>query len=457
MVLTSMNPASGMVLKKFKEWDINKISKQLTHSSIAFTSWKNTDFSHRSNLLKNTAILLRKNKQKYARIITTEMGKPLVQSETEIEKCACVCEYYARNGKRFLENEKINTGNNISYVRFSPLGPLLAVMPWNFPFWQVFRCATPALMAGNVLLLKHSSNVPQCALALEEIFTTAGFPKNVFRSLLISSNVVKKIIPDPRIAAISVTGSTSTGRNVAKTAGVSLKKVVLELGGSDPFIVLADADPTNAAEQAVQSRMLNTGQSCIAAKRFIVMENIFREFTDSFSEKVQHLRLSNPLLRSTQIGPLARKDILENLDLQVKKSIQKGAVLLTGGEQLEGNPGYYYLPTILVNVKPMMPVYHQETFGPVASLIKVHDEKEAIAVANDTTYGLGASIWTSDIRRAEHLATMIDAGSIFINEIVKSDPRLPFGGIKNSGYGRELSSYGIKEFVNIQTVFMRKP
>jgi succinate-semialdehyde dehydrogenase/glutarate-semialdehyde dehydrogenase len=457
MVLTSINPATGLTLKKFKEWDTKKIHTQLAVSSLVFDRWRKTDYSERSTLLKKTAILLRKNGQKYARLITTEMGKPLTQSETEIEKCSWACKYYAENGKRFLENETINTGNNTSYVRFPPLGPLLAVMPWNFPFWQVFRCAAPALMAGNVILLKHSSNVPQCALALEEIFTKAGFPTNVFRTLLIGSKIVGEIIRDEHIAAVTVTGSTSAGRSVAKTAGTHLKKVVLELGGNDPFVILADADLKRAAEQAVNARMLNTGQSCIAAKRFIIVKDVFDEFAFYFSEKVKQLIVGDPTLRSTEIGPLARKDIREHLEIQVKRSVQKGATVLTGGKRLRNNPGYYYIPTVLAGVKREMPVYHQETFGPVASLIRVRDEKDAIRVANDTSYGLGASIWTNDVNRGESLAKGIQSGAIFVNEIVKSDPRLPFGGIKNSGYGRELSYYGIKEFVNIQTVYVKKP
>jgi succinate-semialdehyde dehydrogenase/glutarate-semialdehyde dehydrogenase len=457
MVLISVNPATGMILKKYKEWDRRQIQKQLAASGRAFDTWKMTDYSERSLLLKKTAVTLRKNIHRYARLLTTEMGKPLTQSETEIEKCAWACDYYAEHGKRFLENETIQTGAHLSYVRFPPLGPVLAVMPWNFPFWQVFRCAAPALMAGNVILLKHSSNVPQCSLALEDIFTKAGFPTHVFRSLLTGSAAIENIIKDKHVAAVTVTGSTSTGRSVARTAGAHLKKVVLELGGNDPFIVLEDAPLQHVVEQAIAARMINSGQSCIAAKRFIIVSEVYDEFEHRFNAKVKQLIVGDPLSKSTEIGPLARKDILEQLETQVKRSVQKGAIVLTGGTRMRNNPGYYYVPTVLADVNRAMPVFREETFGPVASLIKVHDEKEAMVAANDTSYGLGASIWTRNWRRGQNLVQDMQAGAVFINEIVKSDPRLPFGGIKDSGYGRELSAYGIKEFVNIQTAWVTKP
>ncbi|MFW6121362.1 MAG: NAD-dependent succinate-semialdehyde dehydrogenase [Petrotogales bacterium] len=456
MVLKSINPATGKIIKEYNEWNVEKIDAQLLKSLHAFEEWKKNSYSDRSKLLKKTAAILRNNKQIYASLITTEMGKPIIQSEAEIEKCAWVCEYYAENGEKFLENEYVNIDTKKSYVRFSPLGIILTIMPWNFPFWQVFRCAAPALMIGNTILLKHSSNVPQCSLAIENIFEMAGFPKDVFRSLLIGSKLVERVIEDNKIAAASLTGSSSAGRSVAKKSGAFLKKTVLELGGSDPFIILEDADVSYTVEQAVKARMINTGQSCIAAKRFIVVKDIFDEFKDSFSDKVNQLVVGDPMDRSTDIGPLARKDLTEQLDFQVKKSIQKGATVIIGGKRLEGNPGFYYLPTVLSDVKKGMPVYDEETFGPVASLIKVRNEREAIRVANDTYYGLGASIWTQDIERGESLVNDVQSGAVFVNEIVKSDPRLPFGGIKDSGYGRELSHYGIKEFANIQTVFIKK-
>ncbi|MFH1101004.1 MAG: NAD-dependent succinate-semialdehyde dehydrogenase [Methanobacteriota archaeon] len=456
MVLVSINPATEEILKKFTEWDTKKINTQLINSQHAFNDWKKVDYSERSKLLKNIAQILRKNKQKYAHLMTLEMGKPITQSEAEVEKCVWVCEYYAEHGKQFLKNEYIDTGVNTSYVRFSPLGIILAVMPWNFPFWQVLRCAAPALMAGNVVLLKHSSNVPQCALTLEGIVSDAGFPHDVFKSLLVGSQAVENIIKDRRIAAVSLTGSGSAGRNVATVAGSCPKKVVLELGGSDPFIVLSDAEIDHVVEQAVTARMINNGQSCIAAKRFIIDQRVFGRFSEGFSQKVQELIVGDPLERTTDIGPLARKDILEQLDDQVKQSILKGARVLTGGKKVHSGPGYYYLPTVLSNIKKGMPVYEEEVFGPVASLIKVKDSEEAVKVANDTSYGLGASIWTTNIKSGETLTKDIEAGAVFVNEIVKSDPRLPFGGIKNSGYGRELSHYSMKEFVNIQTVYIKK-
>ncbi len=456
MVLKSINPARGKVLKVFKEWKPEEIKKQLRKSSNAFDCWKETDYSDRSKLLKKIAKILRDNSKRYASLMTTEMGKPISQSEGEVEKCAWVCEYYAENGELFLTNEYVDIGDDKSYIRFVPLGIILAIMPWNFPFWQVFRCAAPAIFAGNTVLLKHSSNVPQCALAIEEIFSKAGLPSNVFRTLLIGSNLVKEIIKDDKVAAISLTGSSYAGQSVAKVAGSHLKKVVLELGGNDPFVILSDVDLKFVVEQAIKARMINNGQSCIAAKRFIVVKEIFDEFKNRFSEKVKQLVVGDPINRSTDIGPLARKDIMTQLDIQVKKSIQKGAIILTGGKQLEDNSGYFYQPTVITNIKQTMPVFYEETFGPVASLIQVKNEKEAIKIANDTSYGLGASVWTNDTKKGEEFIKQINAGNVFVNEVVKSDPRLPFGGIKKSGFGRELSQYGIKEFVNIQTVYVKK-
>lgn len=455
MVLVSLNPATEKILKKVNEWNIKKIDAQLVRSRQAFFDWRNTDFSERSDLVQKIADILRKNKQKYAQLITEEMGKPITQSEAEIEKCAWVCEFYAEYGKQFLENEDIDTGEHRSYVRFSPLGVVLGVMPWNFPFWQVLRCAAPTHMAGNVFVLKHASNVPQCSLALDDLFMQAGFPRDVFRSLLVGSKNVEHIIRNENVAAVSVTGSDTTGQRVAGIAGSCLKKVVLELGGSDPFIVLSDAKLDDTVEQAVRARMINNGQSCIAAKRFIIEQDVFDQFSKMFSEKVQQLIVGDPLESSTDIGPLARSDLLKQVDSQVSQSLRKGALVLTGGKKAKITPGYYYLPTVVSNIGSDAAVYCEEVFGPVASLICVDNADEAIRIANDTKYGLGASIWTKESNQGEKLAQGIEAGSVFVNDIVKSDPRLPFGGIKNSGYGRELSWYGIREFVNIQTVYVK--
>ncbi|HEC94865.1 MAG TPA: NAD-dependent succinate-semialdehyde dehydrogenase, partial [Thermoplasmatales archaeon] len=441
----------------FKEWKQEEIKAQLVRSSQAFNSWRETSFDERSQFLKKVAQVLRGNKKHYSSLITTEMGKPILQAEAEVEKCAWVCEFYAENGKKFLENEYVETDADVSYIRFSPLGVILAIMPWNFPFWQVFRCAAPALMAGNTVLLKHSSNVPQCAVTIEEVFNEAGFPEDVFCSVLVGSKSVNTLVEDGRVAAVSLTGSSFAGSSTASVAGRHLKKVVLELGGSDPFIVLKDVDLDQAVDAAVKARMINNGQSCIAAKRFIVVEDVFEGFKKSFLKKINELVVGDPMDRLTDVGPLARKDILDQLDKQVKESVKKGAQVLTGGKRLDDNPGFYYLPTLLCGVKKGMPCYDEETFGPVASLIKVKNEKEALTVANDTMYGLGASIWTKDFKKGESLTRYLEAGNVFVNEIVKSDPRLPFGGMKQSGFGRELSHYGIKEFVNIQTVYIKKP
>jgi succinate-semialdehyde dehydrogenase/glutarate-semialdehyde dehydrogenase len=456
MALKSINPATGEVLKEFKELKPEEVKKQLVKSSHAFNEWKVTDYSDKKRCLKNVAKILHDDSQKYATLMATEMGKPISQAEAEVEKCAWVCEYYAENGERFLENTYVEIGTDKSYIRYAPLGIILAIMPWNFPFWQVFRCAAPSIFAGNTVLLKHSSNVPQCALSIEDIFTKAGFPSHIFKSLLIGSYQVNEIIKNDNVAAVSLTGSAYAGQNVAEIAGNNIKKVVLELGGNDPFIVLSDADLEYSVEQAVKARMINNGQSCIAAKRFIIMKDIYKGFKDKLTEGVKKLVVGDPINRTTNIGPLAREDIRNQLEVQVQKSIQKGAIVLTGGKRVEGTPGYFYQPTVLANIKQIMPVFKEETFGPVASLIQVKNEAEAIQIANNSDYGLGASVWTKNTEKGEEFLKHINAGNVFVNEIVKSDPRLPFGGIKKSGFGRELSEYGIKEFVNIQTMYVKK-
>lgn len=454
MAIQSINPATGKVVKTFNEFSKEQVSKIIDDTNEAFLEWRKTGFAERKKLMLKAADVLRNNKQKYAEIMTIEMGKAIRQSLAEVEKCAWVCEYYAENAKQILNDEIIKTDASKSYVRFDPIGIVLAVMPWNFPFWQVFRFAAPALMAGNVGLLKHASNVPMCALAIEEVFAEAGFPKNTFKTLLIGSSLVDDVLKNPKIKAATLTGSEPAGKKVAQTCGYELKKTVLELGGSDPFIVLADADIDEAVKVGVDARMLNNGQSCIAAKRFIVVEKIADEFEKKLTEQMEKVIVGDPMNPETEQGCMAREDLLIELDEQVKKSIEAGAILLTGGERMEMK-GAFYKPTVLSNVRSGMPAYHEEMFGPVASIIRAKDEADAIRIANDSPFGLGASLWTNDLEKAEKLASEIESGSVFINSLVKSDPRLPFGGVKNSGYGRELSHYGIKEFVNVKTVWIK--
>jgi succinate-semialdehyde dehydrogenase/glutarate-semialdehyde dehydrogenase len=385
--------------------------------------------------------------------MTAEMGKPIVEAEAEVEKCAWSATWIADNAARLLADEPIESTGTKSYVRYQPLGVILAVMPWNFPFWQAFRAGLPALAAGNVMLLKHASNVPQCALAIEDVFREAGVPKGVFQTLLIGPGPVAGIIADRRVAGVTLTGSEAAGELVASAAGKALKKSVLELGGSDPFIVLEDADVKTAATVACRARNQNNGQSCIAAKRFIVAEPVADEFEELFSKAVAALKVGDPTDRANQVGPLARPDLVDDLERQVKESISKGAKVLAGGKRLN-NGGNFFEPTVLAGVKPGMPVYNEETFGPVAAVIRVRDAEEALRVANDTDFGLGSSIWTKDVERGQMLAERVEAGLVFINGMVASDARLPFGGVKRSGYGRELSEHGIKEFTNIQTVWV---
>ena len=454
MAIQTINPATGTVEKTFDEMPLKEVVEIIEKAEKAFKKWKAVPFADKSRLMKNAANILREKKYEYGRILTLEMGKPIVQAIAEVEKCALVCDYYADNAENILSNEIVKTDASESYVRFDPIGIVLAVMPWNFPFWQVFRFAAPALMAGNVGLLKHASNVPMCALAIEEIFTKAGFPEDTFKTLLIGSQMVEDVINHPFVKGATLTGSELAGKKVAETCGKLLKKTVMELGGSDPFIVLDDADIDSAVRTAVTARLLNNGQSCIAAKRFIITGKVYNEFEKKFTDAMTRTKIGDPTDGNTELGPMAREDLLVELDSQIKKSIEKGAILLCGGKRLDC-PGYYYEATVIANISKGMPAYSEELFGPAASLIKVKNEEEALAVANDTNFGLGASLWTRDIERAKKLAVQIEAGSVFINGMVKSDPRLPFGGIKISGYGRELAHYGIKEFVNIKTVWVK--
>jgi len=454
MAIQTINPATGKTEKIFEEHSPSQVVVMIEEVNNAFLEWREKDFSFQASLMKNVAQILREQKEQYGKILTLEMGKPIAQAISEVEKCALVCEYYADNAEKILGEEIVQTDASQSYVRFDPLGIVLAVMPWNFPFWQVFRFASPALMAGNVCMLKHASNVPMSALAIEEIFMKAGFPKNTFKTLLIGSSLVKEIIDHPFVKAVTLTGSEPAGKQVAALCGSKLKKTVLELGGSDPFIVLDDANIDEAVKTAVIARLINNGQSCIAAKRFIVVEKVYNEFEKKFVIAMNKTKVGDPMNKETELGPIAREDLLNELDAQVKQSVEKGAKILCGGKRIN-REGFYYEPTILSNLSKGMPAYEDEIFGPVASLIKAKDENDAIKIANSSAFGLGASLWTSDIIKAKVLASKIESGSVFINGMVKSDPRLPFGGIKNSGYGRELSHYGIKEFVNIKTVWIK--
>ncbi len=451
--MKAINPFNNTLIKEYPEHALQEVTEIIDRVQKDFQAWRQVSFEQRRSLMKKAAQVLRHKKETYASLITQEMGKVIKEARAEVEKCAWVCDYYAENAETFLRNERVDTDAQQSYISFEPIGIVLAVMPWNFPFWQVFRFAAPALMAGNAGILKHASNVPGCALAIEDIFREAGFPENLFRTLLIRPALIPEIIKHEYVQAVTLTGSEPAGSAVAAMAGKEIKKTVLELGGSDPFIVLSDADLEKAVSTAVQARMINTGQSCIAAKRFIVVNQVLEEFQNKMVQQMQALKMGNPADETVQVGPLARADLVEELDRQVKNSIQKGAKLLLGGKKATGE-GNFYLPTVITNVQKGMPIYEEETFGPVAAIIPVQDEEEAMTVANDTRFGLGASLWTQNIEKAKVLAHQIQAGSVFINGLVKSDPRLPFGGIKKSGYGRELSHYGIKEFVNIKTVWI---
>lgn len=455
MTIQTINPATGKFVRQFEEFDSNRIESILEIAHDTYLKWRETSFNDRSALMKKAAENLRTHARALGEIITIEMGKPISQSKAEVEKCALVCDYYAEHAEEFLGSGPILTDADVSYVRYDPIGPVLAVMPWNFPFWQVYRFAAPTLMAGNVCVLKHASNVPQSALAIEKQFIEAGFPKGTFSTLLISAPTVKRVIEDRRVAAVTLTGSEPAGRQVAATAGAAIKKTVLELGGSDPFIVLADADIERAAKIAVLARTINTGQTCICAKRFIVDRAVAEEFVGRFLGKLKELKMGDPMIEETDIGPMARSDLREELHGQVIRTVEQGAKVVLGGTKPEGD-GFYYPVTLITGVKPDFVACAEETFGPVAPIILAKNEDEAIRIANHSRFGLGASIWTKDIDRAGKLAEKIEAGAVFVNGLVKSDPRLPFGGIKHSGYGRELGKEGIREFVNVKSVWMAK-
>ncbi|NWG28186.1 MAG: NAD-dependent succinate-semialdehyde dehydrogenase [Ignavibacteriaceae bacterium] len=454
-MLLSINPANLEILKTYPQMQPAEVNNIINLTNIAFEKWKETSFKFRSELMMKAANLLREKKEEYSRLMTLEMGKPIAQSRAEVDKCAWVCDYYAENAENFLSDEIIQTDASKSFVTFQPVGIVLAVMPWNFPFWQVFRFAAPGLMAGNAGILKHASNVSGCALAIEEVFREAGFPENLFRTILVPSSKMEDVIRNEKIKAVTLTGSVPAGKAVAKTAGSVLKKTVMELGGSDPYVILEDADLEMAADTCVTARLINAGQSCIAAKRFIIVEKVYDEFEKIFVDKMKSKRMGEPFDESNHIGPQASVSLRYELHQQVEKSIKLGAKLLLGGK-IPDMKGAWYPPTILSNVKKGMPAYDEELFGPVAALIKSKDETEAIQIANDSVFGLGAAVFTRDNKRGEDIAKeKLQAGCCFVNAFVKSDPRLPFGGIKDSGYGRELSSSGIREFVNIKTVYIK--
>jgi len=452
--MKSINPATSQLLQEYPEHTAREVESIIGKVSEARKNWSETSFGFRGDLFHKLAACLRAEKESLATLMTSEMGKIIRESRAEIEKCAGACDYYAEHAESMLTDQVIASDAGRSLVAFQPLGMILAVMPWNFPFWQVFRFAAPSLMAGNVAVMKHASNVPGCALAIEELFIKAGFPENVFRTLMIPSSMVEAVIRHPAVKAVTLTGSGPAGSSVASAAAKEIKKAVLELGGSDPLLVLEDADLAKAIQTSLASRMFNQGQTCISSKRFIVVDKVLDKFTSGLIAAVSALKVGDPLDPSTQVGPMARPDLVDDLEKQVQESVKAGASLLYGGTRPD-RPGCYYLPAILGNVQKGMPAFREETFGPVFSIIAVKSEEEAIAVANDTEFGLAATLFTEDLARGEKLARRIEAGAVFVNGMVKSDPRLPFGGIKKSGYGRELAEYGIREFVNIKTIWIR--
>jgi len=454
MPYISLNPSTSQLLQTHASWDSNRLEQALEKARLAQQAWAQSTFAQRAEVLRNAAMQLRARRDHYAILITQEMGKPLREARAEVEKCTTVCDYYAQHGEEFMRAEPVATEAHKSYVAYYPLGVVLAVMPWNFPFWQAFRAAAPALMAGNALLLKHAPNVPQCALAIGAIFRDCGLPGGVFTNLMIEIEQVAEAIASPHVHAVTLTGSEAAGRKVAACAGQHLKKCVLELGGSDPFIVLHDADMELTVNMAMASRFMNCGQSCIAAKRFIVVPQIADEFLRELKTRVEALKVGDPMDEATQIGPMARLDLRDELHRQVSDSIAQGAVAVTGCKPAE-REGFFYQPSILDHVTADTRAYHEELFGPVATLIRAANEADALRIANETRFGLGSSIWSKDTARAEQLATHIQAGSTFINGMVKSDPSLPFGGVKASGYGRELSRLGMHEFVNAKTLWIR--
>lgn len=453
--MQTINPATGEPVASYAQASPEEVEQALHEADRAFYQWRLTEFAQRSQWLKSAADILRKGKDGYARLMATEMGKPVAQGRAEADKCAWVCDYYAENGAGFLASQSIVTDASKSFVAFEPMGVVLAVMPWNFPFWQVFRCAAPALMAGNAIILKHASNVPGCAIAIEKIFRDAGVPGGLFQNLLLSKDRMNDVIDHPVIKATALTGSVPAGRAIAGCAGRHLKKVVLELGGSDPYIVLEDADLGAAVRTCVAARLINGGQSCIAAKRFIVAKPVRKQFEGLFIEEMRMQKAGDPMDEKVIVGPMARGDLREELHSLVQASVTSGARLELGGE-IPAGKGYFYPPTVLTGVRPGMPVFDEETFGPVAAITEAADETEAIRLANATVFGLGAAVFTRDLARGERIATKeLEAGACFVNAAVKSDPRLPFGGIKGSGYGRELGVFGIREFMNIKTVYIK--
>lgn len=455
MAIATINPATGEVLKTFNALADSGVDAKIARAAAVFSDYRKVPFAERARMMRKAASILEGGKETFARIMTTEMGKPFRAAVDEALKCALGCRYYAENAERFLADEVVTTSASRSYVRYQPIGPVLAVMPWNFPFWQVFRFIAPALMAGNTALLKHASNVPQSALEIEKIILRAGFPEGAFQTLLISSAQVGRILDDPRIVAATLTGSEDAGIQVGIAAARKIKKVVLELGGSDPFIVMPSADLEKAVATAVKARVINNGQSCIAAKRFVVAEKIAADFESKFVQRMEGLKIGDPFDELTELGPLATAEGVTTLDADVRKTVAAGARILTGGKRL-ARPGNYYAPTVLTDVPKDSPAYREELFGPVASIFRARDVSDAIRIANDTRFGLGASAWTNDPGERERFINELEAGMVFINQMVASDPRVPFGGVKQSGHGRELAEFGIREFTNIKTVWIQE-